>query len=390
MKSARAVSLSLVLVSAVAHASVLPNDAAKPLMQEAHVLAAQGKLQEAVNKYQAAAKADPESSSPVAGIANVLLVASDNTTGDNVVKYRQQAEAAARHALTLGADDPVAKEVLRLLLDDKPPPGHKASDAAWKVVQEGEVLFQSGKHTEALAKYEEAARLDPLYSGAWVYAGDCFYAQKNWPEAESRFRKATEIEPLNGQAWRFLSDALAWQGKWSASEDALLSGIAAQPNQLPTWDKLANARKKQGYPMVALGLKRKSSIKQDPADGKYTINLDPSFAGEEGKKSVDGAVWLALAAAQISAHDKHETTFASELASWQMALSVADGAAAKDGAQLSDPALKQLQMLAKADQLEAALLLLQYKESWRPEFEAWKKEHPQGIRKFVDTYALRP
>jgi hypothetical protein len=35
-------------------------------------------------------------------------------------------------------------------------------------------------------------------------------------------------------------------------------------------------------------------------------------------------------------------------------------------------------------------MLLQYRESWRAEFEAWKKMHPDGIRKFVNTYALRP
>jgi hypothetical protein len=47
-------------------------------------------------------------------------------------------------------------------------------------------------------------------------------------------------------------------------------------------------------------------------------------------------------------------------------------------------------MLARADQLETALLLLEYKESYRAEFEAWKKAHPDGIRKFIDTYALQP
>ena len=48
------------------------------------------------------------------------------------------------------------------------------------------------------------------------------------------------------------------------------------------------------------------------------------------------------------------------------------------------------ELLAKADQLEAGLLILRYKESYRPEFEAWKKAHPNGIRKFVDTWGLQP
>lgn len=57
---------------------------------------------------------------------------------------------------------------------------------------------------------------------------------------------------------------------------------------------------------------------------------------------------------------------------------------------LGDPNLKTMSMLAKAGQLETALTRLQYKESWRPEVEAWKREHPEGIRKFVDAYGLRP
>ena len=47
-------------------------------------------------------------------------------------------------------------------------------------------------------------------------------------------------------------------------------------------------------------------------------------------------------------------------------------------------------MLNQAGQLEAALLLLTYRESYRAEWEAWKRDHPQGLRKFVDTYGLQP
>ena len=84
------------------------------------------------------------------------------------------------------------------------------------------------------------------------------------------------------------------------------------------------------------------------------------------------------------------TPFATELASWRTAFKVVDELSAKDGGELQDPALKTMQMLARADQLEPALLLLQYKESWRAEFEAWKTAHPDGVRKFIDAYQLRP
>jgi tetratricopeptide (TPR) repeat protein len=393
MKTVRAVSVLLALVCAAGQASVLPNKAAEPVVQEAQLLAAQGKYREAITKFQEAGKLDPQSSLPLSGIANVLMKASQTAQGDAVTRLRQQSESLARQALALGADDPLAQEVLRNLLDDRPPPLHVPNQQAWKAMQEGEVLFQANKPDEALVKYEEAARLDPQYSSAVVNAGDCYFVQKKWPEAEALFSKATQIEPLNGQAWRFLADALSWQGKWAASETALFNGVAAQPNQLPTWDKLAFLRNKQGYPLTALKLKRKSRVVADPQrDGKLAIQMDAEFNGKDNQQVPEGAVWLAVAMYELNARAKNpaDQPFAIELAAWRTALQAVDEVVAKGGQDIKDPALLNLRQLARDDQLEAGLLLLEYRESWRAEFEAWKKAHPDGIRKFVNTYALRP
>jgi len=393
MKTVRAVSVLLALVCAAGQASVLPNKAAEPVVQEAQLLAAQGKYREAITKFQEAGKLDPQSSLPLSGVANVLMKASQTAQGDEVTRLRQQSESLARQALALGADDPLAQEVLRNLLDDRPPPLHVPNQQAWKAMQEGEVLFQANKPDEALVKYEEAARLDPQYSSAVVNAGDCYFVQKKWPEAEALFSKATQIEPLNGQAWRFLADALSWQGKWAASETALFNGVAAQPNQLPTWDKLAFLRNKQGYPLTALTLKRKSRVVADPQrDGKLAIQMDAEFNGKDNQQVPEGAVWLAVAMYELNARAKNpaDQPFAIELAAWRTALQAVDEVVAKGGQDIKDPALLNLRQLARDDQLEAGLLLLEYRESWRAEFEAWKKAHPDGIRKFVNTYALRP
>jgi len=63
---------------------------------------------------------------------------------------------------------------------------------------------------------------------------------------------------------------------------------------------------------------------------------------------------------------------------------------AKESVQLQDTALLTLRKLADAGQLEAALLLLQYKDDYRPELEAWKTAHPEGVRKFINVYHLMP
>jgi len=375
-----------------ANAGVLPNEAAQPLIKEGAVAAAKGNYQLALDKYSQAMKADPESSSPLSYIANVLLVASSHASGEQAEKLRRQAEGAARQALRLGADDPLAQEVLRMLEDSQEPPLHKPSPEAWKLVQDGEILYQSGQYDQARAKYEAAAKADPQFSPAWVYAGDCFFSQKNWPEAEARFRKAAEVEPLNGQAWRFLSDALAWQGNFSGAEEVLIKGIAAQPSQRPSWNKLASLRAKAGAPLTSLKLQPKATSVFDSATGKYTVSVNPDAAD---KDSADLAVWMSLALTDVSYRNDQrlgkttQSPFAADLVAWTLAMKVADQSAG-NGAQLKDPGLQAMQMLYKADQLEAALLLLRYKESYRPELEAWKKEHPHGVRTFVATYGLAP
>jgi tetratricopeptide (TPR) repeat protein len=389
MKILRALPIMLALACTQAEAVQL-NKAAETLMNESHVLRAQGKNQEAFNKLAAAAQADPAASLPLSGMANMLADVAKGTPGEDAVKFRQRAEALARQALKLEPDDPVAQEVLRELEDDKPLPLHTPSPAAEALLHEGEVLFTSKKLDEALLKYERAAQIDPQYSTAWIYAGDCFFVQQKWAEAETRFRKGVEVEPLNAQGWRFLADALIRQDKRGAAEEALIGGIAAQPSQLPNWGRLAQMRDAAGFPLMRLQLVRKAKGELDPATGKLNITIDPSIDSSDMSKQADGMVWLTLAAKQALSRKAGATPFAYELSSWRAAMEVADKMAADGKDELTDPALKTMQMLAKADQLEAALLLLQYKESYRPEFEAWKKANPKGIRKFIDTYGLQP
>ena len=390
-------SFSLLCFAPSASAQLPINAAAAALVQEGDTQLSQRKPGEALRSYEAAAKADPTSSMPLSKLANAIYFLSIlQTDAEKKSQWRAQSEALAQQALKLAPRDPIAQEVLRMLSEEKPAPLHEPSEQASNLKHEGEQLFIAGKLDEAREKYLQAAQADPLYSTAWIYAGDCYFGQKKWAEAEQLFRKGVTIEPLNSQGWRFLSDALGAQGKRAAAEEALLNGIAAQPSQMPNWGKLAHLRAAAGTPLQPLGLVRKASALLDPATGKGKVRLDPAFSDPAEQKKPDGAVWLmvGVSEANIRLKDRQEKTtttpFGMELAVWREAMKVADEIAANGGGALTDPGLIAMQALAKADQLEAGLLILRYKESYRPEFEAWKKEHPNGIRKFVDTWGLQP
>jgi predicted Zn-dependent protease len=388
--------LLITAIQLTVYAGVRGNEASQALVNEGNVLLAKGQFNDALSKYMAASKTDPTASIPISSMAYALLSASLLASGDNAAKLRQQSEAAAHQALLLGTNDPLAQEVLRILLEDKPAPLHVPSADASKLMTEAEILYQSGKFADALKKYEQAAQRDPLYSEAWVFAGDCFFMQKNWYEAELRFRKATEIEPLRSQAWRYLADALAAQGKKADAEEALLNGIAAQPSQLPNWEKLAQSRAAAGLPMKQLHLVRKVRTSTDSVTGKSTITIDEAYLNEAKDKTADMAVWLEYAATELKMKTDNSdgavasSPFQTEVERWRSSMKVAAEITKNSGKQLTDTALVSMQMFAQADQLESAVLLLLYRESFRPELEAWKKSHTNGVKTFVDVYGLRP
>jgi tetratricopeptide (TPR) repeat protein len=384
--------LSTAALAALIHvpaamAAVHCNQACESLMDEGRVLREQGKLREAWAAFQRAHQADPSASAPVSTMANLLAVTADSAPADKAPAMRRQAEAMAREALRIDEHDPLAQETLRVLLDDQPAPLHVPTPEAAQAKAEGEALFAEKRFAEALAKYELAAQRDPLYSTAWVFAGDCFFMQKQWHEAEIRFRKATEIEPLNGQAWRFLSDTLVIQGNRKAGEAALYGGIAAQPSQMPNWDKLELLMKHEGLSLKRLALVRKARFTGTGKDGKPTVEMTEGDAGQVP----DQAFWLMHAVTVANAAKQPQTSpYQVELQAWQAAFKMVAEERAKGAPVPSDPGLIAMEKLAADGQLEPAILLLMYHESYRPELEAWKKTHPDGIRAFVVSTGLRP
>jgi len=56
----------------------------------------------------------------------------------------------------------------------------------------------------------------------------------------------------------------------------------------------------------------------------------------------------------------------------------------------SDPALLRMQVFARDGQLEPAILLLLFRQAYRPSLEAWLAAHPGGVKTFIDRYGLQP
>jgi tetratricopeptide (TPR) repeat protein len=391
MKHFHAVPLLLALALPAAFAADPCNDTCKSLMHEGQVLQAQGQNGPAYAKYKAASEAAPQASVPLSSTAALMYTMSIAARAEQADKLRAGARDMAAMAARLSSTDPLAQEVLRLLDDGPAPPLHAPSPELAKQVQQAELMFAQRRYPEALALYQQVMRADPAYSSAWVYAGDCYYAQKDWVQAEALFRRATEIEAANVQAWRFLSDALAAQGKQREAETALEAGIGADPSQRPNWSKLAALRAGASLPLQHLGLRRGFQLTRD-ANGKYTIGLDEWVL--KTPDTPDTAMRLSLAAAEtnqrVAAGGKPVDAYEAELAAWRLALKVADELKASTGKDPSDPALLRMQAFARDGQLEPAVLLLLFRQAYRPALEAWLAAHPGGVKTFIDRYGLQP
>jgi tetratricopeptide (TPR) repeat protein len=384
--------LSLILATALpAFAADRCNDLCLKHFHEGQALAAKGKVKEAFDSFEAARAASPQASLPWSAAASLFQTLSEGAAPDDVEKLRKEARSAANRALALNPDDPLAQEALRHLDADAPSPLRMRNPAAAKVLDEAEVFFTERRLPEALAKYREAMVLDPQISMPWVGAGDCYFLQKQWKQAEEMFRRATEIEPRNSQAWRFLADALVQQDKRGEGERALLSAIAADPAQLPNWGKLAQLRADAGLPLKPLKLYRGVHVVLDK-DGKYEVQMEQQVADRSG--TPDSSFRLALALAETSARiedkTRSRTPFDIELEAWRGAFRIIDEANAASGESLTDPALRQMQQFAKDGQLEAAILMLLYRQSYRPALDAWLAREPGGVKQFTDRYGIRP
>lgn len=237
--------------------------------------------------------------------------------------------------------------------------------------------------------------LDPGVSYAWLGAGDCYYLQGKWAEAEQLFQRAAEIEPRNAQAWRYLSDALLAQGKANAAEDAILAAIAADPGQRTSWAKLALMRRSAGIPLRPLRLQRGVTVTLG-ADGKPDAAVDEKLLGPDA--GGDFAFQLMLGLAEIEAGKRTGADklppFEQALGAWEATLFMFaqsnDIPAKSPDKSLRDPALRQIQDMAKDGQLKPALLILMFRQSYRSALEQWIAANPNGVRTFIDRYGIQP
>ncbi len=173
----------------------------------------QGKLDEAIAKYQKAIELDPKFAHPYNNWGYVLQL--QGKLDEAIAKYQKAIELDPKdafcynnwgHVLRLQGklDEAIAKYQKAIELDPKFAPPYNN----W-----GNVLQDQGKLDEAIAKYQKATELDPKYASPYNNWGIVLHAQGKLDEAIAKYQKATELDPKFALAYRNWARVLRMQGK---------------------------------------------------------------------------------------------------------------------------------------------------------------------------------
>jgi tetratricopeptide (TPR) repeat protein len=220
-------------------AQLKPNDATVHV-QAGEVAEKIGDTATAEKEYAAAQQIDPRNTAAAAGTANLLM------QGGQL----EEAEAAIRKYIAMLQ------------------PASNAADLAKAHQQLGRVLLQLHRRPEAIAEFEEAAKLSPATGKgmgelAWLYLQD-----KQYDKAESGFRQLLQATPNDAELHMGLGEALIPQKKFAEAQQQLISAVQLKPTLADAYSDLAfAASENQNYMLTIQALDARIKLNRKETAG---------------------------------------------------------------------------------------------------------------------------
>jgi tetratricopeptide (TPR) repeat protein len=154
---------------------------------------------------------------------------------------RRRGAAAMKRALDLDPQHSLALEFARMTAgmdgEDDPQAASPIPEAMAQFAH-AERLFHTGDYDAAITAYKVAIELDPKFSRAYLFLGDCYFRQGQLRRAEAWYRKATQVNPKDARAHRFLGDLLLREGRLTRAIECLQKACALDPHYAPARESL--------------------------------------------------------------------------------------------------------------------------------------------------------
>jgi tetratricopeptide (TPR) repeat protein len=243
----------------------------------ANSLRQQGRLEEAVSRYNEALRINPGHVLARHNLGNALLAL--GRFGDAEASFRRvlelnpnipethcnmgnallaqrrpdEAVASYRHALHLNPKLAIAHSNLGDALRDLGRSEEAAASCREALALDapraethnslGNALLDLGRLPDAAASYAHALRLNPRFVKAYVNLAIVLRLLGNAPEAESMCRQALQVDPAAAAAVALLAELQADSGQFAEAESLFNRATELDPNMPEAWAGIAHLRK---------------------------------------------------------------------------------------------------------------------------------------------------
>jgi len=132
----------------------------------------------------------------------------------------------------------------------------------------GNQLARQGDHTNAIAQYREAIRLNPAVPGAHFELAEQLRASADPAlnaQAESEFRAAVNANQYDEKSWRRLGESAAEKGDFKGAQEDYKKALALEPRDSDAQTDLAIALISLDQASAAIPL-LESAVKDDPTN----------------------------------------------------------------------------------------------------------------------------
>ena len=117
---------------------------------------------------------------------------------------------------------------------------------------EGNALYDLGKHDEAIKAYDRSISINPQYAEAWINKGNALYGLGKYDEAIKAYDQAISINPQFAEAWNNKGITLDNLGKYDEAVQAYDEAIKAYDQAISINPQFADAWYNKGNALKAL------------------------------------------------------------------------------------------------------------------------------------------
>jgi tetratricopeptide (TPR) repeat protein len=367
-----------------------------PDRKKAFQLFEEGKVEEALPLFEKLEKTYANDPAFLERFGWLLFMRNDSIK-DQVARKatRKRGRDLLLRAKNAGADSPVVASMIDAVAEDG------GDDSAFTfskrkevddAMRAGEAAFMRKDFPKAIELYQQALILDPKMYEAALYIGDAYYSTAEQRKAAEWFARAVEIDPNRETAYRYWGDSLMKQTKVTQAGDKYVEAYIAEP-----YNRLANSglggwASKVGIELSHPKIEFPSNVTAQ-ANGNSTISLDPNTLKKDDKSS---AAWLTYSFARTSwiqgefaRQYPEEKTYRHSLKEETTSIRTAlKGLNFEKDATTIDPSLVALAKLDREGLLEAYVLMAQADAGISKDFPAYRKEHVDKLREYVNKYVM--